>query len=229
MAWQVAVVLDSETNLASLHVLIGQMPVWALATPKRRTVLSQLNEEFRLFWIPEPVFTVFSPAFPDDLTASLLDLIPTVEEHHSRLSGLSLFGVEPSPFLQNGLAELGYDPVPDPDSIYPDRIRYAKPVNRISKMPQLLLDSSKWVSINDFYDSFLAAVGAPDWHGRNFNALNDSIGTGGINKLEVPYRIVIRNANRMGKDAASLVKDLGDLIQHLQIEGCPVELVIEQS
>lgn len=129
--------MDAETNLPSLQIILGQMPVWALARPERKAALSQLIEEFRLFWIPEQAFTVFSAAHPDTSIESLLDLIPTIAERHSRLSGLSLFGIEPSSFLNNGLAALGYDPVPAPDSIYPDRIRFAKPMNRISNIPQV--------------------------------------------------------------------------------------------
>jgi hypothetical protein len=229
MGWQVAVVADGETNLPSLQIILGQMPVWALTTPERQAALSELNEEYRLFWAPEPAFTVFSASYPKDAIASLLDLIPTIEEHHSRLSGLCFFGIEPSRKLREGLAELRYDPVPDPDSIYPDRIRYAKQLDRISDLPRIILDASSWLSFDDFYDAFFAGVGAPDWHGRSFNALNDSIGTGGINKLEVPYRIIIRNAKAMDSEAAAFVEDLGDLIRHLQADGCPVDLVVERS
>ncbi len=43
------------------------------------------------------------------------------------------------------------------------------------------------------YLSFFAVVGAPDWHGRNFNAIRDSIGTGDINQIETPYRLEFQN------------------------------------
>lgn len=39
---------------------------------------------------------------------------------------------------------------------------------------------------DDIYDSFFRAVGAPDGHGRNFNALAASIAKGSINAVEVP-------------------------------------------
>lgn len=51
------------------------------------------------------------------------------------------------------------------------------------------LDASKWSTLEDFYEGLLAAVGAPDWHGRNPNALVDSLVYGSINDLEPPYTI----------------------------------------
>ena len=229
MGWQVAVVLDEGLNLDSLRILIGQMPVWALDTPDRKAALHQLNEEFNLFWVPEPAFTVFTPALPDDSVASLIDLVPTIAEHHPRLSGLSVFGLEPTPQLRDCLAKLDYEPVPDPDSIYPDRLRFAKPLNRISSVPQISLDASAWKSYDDIYSAFFEAVGAPQWHGRNFDALDESIGEGGINKIEIPYRIIIRNADHTDDDVELFMKDFSDLIKHLQSNGCPVDLIIEQS
>ncbi len=53
---------------------------------------------------------------------------------------------------------------------------------------------------DDFYDAFFAAVGAPIWHGRNRDALNDSISTGGINEVEIPYRLeVVNGAKKLVK------------------------------
>jgi len=227
MGWQVAVVSDPESNLDSLRIALGQMPVWALTTPERQNALGELNHEFRLFWFPETAFTIFSASFPDDPLASLIDVIPTIAEHHPRFSGLHLFGVESSPRLRSSLAEFGFEAVPDPDSVYPDRCRFAKPLDCISEVPEIVLDARKWVSSEDFYTAFFAAVGAPEWHGRSFNALNDSIGTGGINKIELPYQIVVRNASGMGNEAAALVTNLRDLIQQLHADGCPVGLLVQ--
>src|ERR1044071_7580655 len=54
-------------------------------------------------------------------------------------------------------------------------------------MKQLELDGTNWKTRDDFYDAFFKAVGAPSWHGRNFNALRDSIITGEINEVELVY------------------------------------------
>jgi RNAse (barnase) inhibitor barstar len=82
--------------------------------------------------------------------------------------------------------------------------------------------------MQDLYSAFFLAVGAPDWHGRNFDALNDSICSGGINKIEVPYRIVIHNAPQDNEMVRGVLEDFGDLIRHLQSDGCPVSF-LEQT
>ncbi len=41
----------------------------------------------------------------------------------------------------------------------------------------------------DFFSQFLPQVKAPEWHGYNLNALNDSLVTGDINGISPPYEI----------------------------------------
>ncbi len=47
----------------------------------------------------------------------------------------------------------------------------------------------------EFYASFLPQVSAPVWHGRNLDALGDSIVTGDVNGIEPPY--TIRSINEL--------------------------------
>ena len=54
-------------------------------------------------------------------------------------------------------------------------------------MKDIILDSARWSTKDDVYDAFFRAVGAPEWHGRNFDALRDSIARGLINQVECPY------------------------------------------
>jgi RNAse (barnase) inhibitor barstar len=67
-------------------------------------------------------------------------------------------------------------------------------------MRTIMIDGSTWTKITDFYDSILAAVGAPEWHGRSIDALIDSMIWGGINELEPPYTIRIAGTNALPKD-----------------------------
>ncbi len=53
------------------------------------------------------------------------------------------------------------------------------------------LDASGWTTILDFYDALLAALGAPEWHGRSVAALNDSMIWGEINAVDPPYTVRI--------------------------------------
>jgi RNAse (barnase) inhibitor barstar len=91
-------------------------------------------------------------------------------------------------------------------------------------MKELVLDGARWKTADDLYDAFFEAVGAPLWHGRNFNSLNDSIAAGRINKVEVPYRLVIRNYESVDAGAKEIVDDFIDLIHEIGERGCPVEI-----
>lgn len=96
-------------------------------------------------------------------------------------------------------------------------------------MKDIVLDGVAWSTKDDVYDAFFRAVGAPEWHGRNFNALRDSISGGSINQLEVPYRLVIKNYDKISGEAKEMADDFVDLIHELAAEGCPVEVLAEAS
>jgi RNAse (barnase) inhibitor barstar len=92
---------------------------------------------------------------------------------------------------------------------------------------ELELDGSNWKTTDDFYDAFFQAVGAPSWHGRNFNALRDSIITGQINKIELPYTIHISGSGKMPPAVRSLVEDFCSLIKEFRSEGHEVDAVCQ--
>ena len=95
-----------------------------------------------------------------------------------------------------------------------------------SDIKDLFLDGSSWKTTDDVYEAFFKAVGAPSWHGRNFDALNDSIVTGRINEIEVPYRLVIQNYDLIGAGAKRMVDDFIGLIHKIAARGCPVEIQV---
>jgi RNAse (barnase) inhibitor barstar len=96
-------------------------------------------------------------------------------------------------------------------------------------MKQLILDGAGWSSKDDVYDAFFKVVGAPAWHGRNLDALNDSIAGGSINEVEVPYRLIIRNFDLIGAGAKKMARDFVDLIRELAARGTPVAVEIQNS
>jgi RNAse (barnase) inhibitor barstar len=59
-------------------------------------------------------------------------------------------------------------------------------------MRTIELDASPWRTAANIYNALLPALGAPDWHGRNLNAVIDSAIWGEINGVEPPYTIHIR-------------------------------------
>jgi RNAse (barnase) inhibitor barstar len=97
----------------------------------------------------------------------------------------------------------------------------------VSDIKTFFLDGTNWRTGDDFYNAFFKAVGAPDWHGRNFNALRDSIVTGQINKIEIPYTIHISGLDKMPLKVRKLVEDFCSLIKELHTEGHAVDIVCQ--
>jgi len=95
-------------------------------------------------------------------------------------------------------------------------------------MREIDLDGSNWAQPDDFYQAFLNEVGAPAWHGHNFNALRDSIAAGKINAIEVPYLIKIKNFALIGQGAKGIVRDFVELIEELRDSGIPVDIEIDE-
>lgn len=91
-------------------------------------------------------------------------------------------------------------------------------------MLELRLHGETWQTYDDFFDALFAVLKSPGWHGRNFNALWDSIGGGGINEVEPPYRFVITGRPMMGKEAARITDDFCDLIRELRERGTEVDV-----
>jgi RNAse (barnase) inhibitor barstar len=97
----------------------------------------------------------------------------------------------------------------------------------IERMRELVLNGADWTTKDDVYDAFFHAVGAPEWHGRNLDALADSISGASINNVEVPYRLVIKSYDRIGPVAKPMTDSLIKLVHELAAEGCPVEIRVE--
>src|ERR1700722_2411436 len=64
-------------------------------------------------------------------------------------------------------------------------------------MRQIDLDATNWVTVDDFYNALLHALGAPYRHGHNINALVDSMIWGQVNELDPPYRICIHGVAKL--------------------------------
>lgn len=85
-------------------------------------------------------------------------------------------------------------------------------------------EGEAWTSANEFYTSYLAAVEAPEWHGRNLDALWDSLTAGGINQRNPPFRIRISGTARMSCDARDMVRRFEALVQEAEQEGHAVQI-----
>ncbi len=95
-------------------------------------------------------------------------------------------------------------------------------------MKELVLDASGWRSRDDLYEAFFAIVQAPAWHGRNLNAVRDSIDAGGINGVKVPYRLVVRNYRLVPESLRAEVEQFAETVRALAREGVRVDIRLEE-
>lgn len=59
-----------------------------------------------------------------------------------------------------------------------------------------------------FLDALLVTLGAPPWHGRNNNALWDSIVGGSINEVEAPFVLEVRGLqDGVAEDIIELLRE----------------------
>ena len=91
------------------------------------------------------------------------------------------------------------------------------------------MDAAGWETMDDLFRSFFQLAGAPSWHGKNFNALRNSIATGAINKVEVPCRLILKNFDRIAPTAKDDVDSFVEVIYELAREGVLVEIEVENS
>jgi RNAse (barnase) inhibitor barstar len=63
-------------------------------------------------------------------------------------------------------------------------------------MKVINLDASEWCSPEDFYSALLPQLGAPTWHGRNLDALEDSL-RGGVNQLMPPFTVHVERTDSL--------------------------------
>lgn len=223
MAWQVALVLDTEYPPHELDLLVRQMPIWAVQTADRTAAAPGIRSGAGELWSPEPAFTLYSAASSTDREDTCSHIVGTVLEHHPSLAALELIGVSASPTLTEILHREGFVPALGQ---FHRGLPFRKPVEMLANVRDLTLDASGWSNADDVYDSFFEAVQAPAWHGRNPDALKDSIVTGGINGIEVSYRIIIKNTAGIQSGARETTNQFLDLLTHFEAEGCPIKALI---
>jgi RNAse (barnase) inhibitor barstar len=91
-------------------------------------------------------------------------------------------------------------------------------------MKTIQLDASAWRTQSDFYDAVLPQLGAPKWHGRNLDALNDTLRGGDINEVNPPIAFIIDGTSTMRGEVRSAVEGFAGLIRDLAAGGVRVSL-----
>lgn len=94
-------------------------------------------------------------------------------------------------------------------------------------MREIILDATGWTRAEDFYAVYLPAVGAPDWHGHNLDALWDSLRGGYINQVNPPFRVHIIGAADLPDDCRLFLARVASLIADARADGLPVDLIVE--
>jgi hypothetical protein len=83
------------------------------------------------------------------------------------------------------------------------RDRIGSPWTRASQYAdaaRIMVDWSKFVGTNDFYDLVFCQCESPEWHGRHLNAIADSWIAGGINAKGPPYVFIFSSLKRTAPD-----------------------------
>jgi RNAse (barnase) inhibitor barstar len=94
-------------------------------------------------------------------------------------------------------------------------------------MNNIQLNGSKWVSKDDFYEALLRALGAPDWHGKNLDALSDSLRGGDINRINPPLAIIVTGEREMAPEASDTLRRFGTLVSDLHARSLEVSLTVK--
>jgi RNAse (barnase) inhibitor barstar len=93
-----------------------------------------------------------------------------------------------------------------------------------SGVEEIELDGATWTRTDDFYVSYLAAVGAPDWPGRNLDAPWDSLTGGDINRCNPPLRIRVRGITKMSDEAREIAHRFRGLVVEAHRAGHQVQI-----
>ena len=91
----------------------------------------------------------------------------------------------------------------------------------------IIIDWNKIHAEADFYDTFLPQVSAPEWHGRNLDALADSVITGDINQIEPPYTIHNINTGNASKSVSEFQLKVLGIFNEAVASHRPITIVTE--
>lgn len=226
MAWEVAVILSTKCNESTVATLATNMPIWIADTPSNQKCAAVARKAAGDLWSPEPACTTFSICDGLDPENNFIEIVETVYLHHPHLAKLNLQGLEDSSELRSHMLTLGFLTAV---VTWDDTIAFRRPLSSLAHVPQFALDARKWRSVEDVYNALFEILGSPAWHGKNFNALHDSIVTGQINRVGVPYILSIQGISSANSEVRLFVRDLVDLISKFEAQGCPVAIRVENS
>jgi RNAse (barnase) inhibitor barstar len=84
-------------------------------------------------------------------------------------------------------------------------------------MKVVTLHAADWRSAEDFYLALLPQLGAPVWHGRNLNALEDSL-YGGVNQVEPPFKVQVEGAGNLPPEMSDFLSKVAAVFDDVRTE-----------
>ncbi|WP_188053848.1 barstar family protein [Sphingosinithalassobacter sp. CS137] len=86
-------------------------------------------------------------------------------------------------------------------------------------MHQISLDAIGWQDRDDVMDALLAALGAPEWHGRTLDALFDSLAGGQILAVWPPLAIEVSGDGAAPRGVSEMLDRIERLFQDVRRTG----------
>jgi RNAse (barnase) inhibitor barstar len=86
----------------------------------------------------------------------------------------------------------------------------------------LCLDATAWQTTDDVWSALLVALGAPAWHGRNLDALADSLRGGDLNVVNPPFAIEVHGVEATSAEARLALARIASVFRNLADDGVPV-------
>jgi RNAse (barnase) inhibitor barstar len=94
---------------------------------------------------------------------------------------------------------------------------------------RIVLDATRWRARDDFWEALLSALEAPEWHGRNLDALWDTLTEGAkydlgpdpasyINGVQPPFQVDVRNVDKASKEVHDLLAAVAELFEQANAE-----------
>jgi len=94
-------------------------------------------------------------------------------------------------------------------------------------MRTITLDGARWRSQADFYNALLDVIGDPGWHGRNLDALEETLRIGHVHTINPPFAIHISGAAVMAEEVRAYLDRFLALATDLRADGIVVDVTLE--
>jgi len=92
---------------------------------------------------------------------------------------------------------------------------------------KVFIDWGKIQTPEDYFSQLLPQVKAPDWHGKNLNALADSLVTGSINSIEPPFCLINLNVGSLKSELHDFFSGVKEIYEEANSNGRKIRVFSE--